>query len=209
IVEYFRTGDRIVAAVLNADSLTVTPLTTVSRVEEVLRLLQFQLSKFQFGPQYIAQVEHTLLEGTQAHLKELYEELLAPLPIAAGGHLVIVPHGLLHSVPFHALFDGHQYLIDSTAVSYAPSATIYSMCCRREVPAGGRPLLLGVPDERAPFIEDEVRAVAGLLQDADLRMGAEASAEVLREHGAGSRLVHIATHGHFREDNPLFSGVRL
>ena len=209
IVEYFKTGDRIVAVVLSADSLTVTPLTTASRVDEVLRLLQFQLSKFQFGPQYIARVEHTLLEGTQAHLKELYDELLAPLQIGAGGHLVIVPHDLLHYVPFHALFDGQRYLVDTTSVSYAPSATIYSMCCRRDVVSGGRPLLLGVPDERAPFIEDEVRAVAGLLPDADLRIGAGASADVLRECGGGCRLVHIATHGHFREDNPLFSGVRL
>jgi CHAT domain-containing protein len=32
---------------------------------------------------------------------------------------------------------------------------------------------------------------------------------VLREIGAASRYVHIASHGHFRPDSPMFSGVRL
>ena len=69
--------------------------------------------------------------------------------------------------------------------------------------------MLGVPDDRAPFIRDEVRAVAGILPSAQLRIGEDASAATLKELGPGCRTVHVATHGYFREDNPLFSGVRL
>jgi CHAT domain-containing protein len=209
LVEYFATGDRILAAVLTADGLTIVPLTTVSSVRRLLRALQFQLSKFQYGAEYLARVDHGLLEATQEHLQTLHEELLAPLQLGARRRLVIVPHDLLHYVPFHALFDGRSYLAESTAVSYAPSASIYALCCRRAAPASETSLILGVPDERAPFIADEVRAVAGILPQAELLMGAGATADALRQRGAASRIVHIATHGYFREDNPLFSGVRL
>ena len=33
--------------------------------------------------------------------------------------------------------------------------------------------------------------------------------EVLREKGAVSRFIHIATHGWFRQDNPMFSSINL
>jgi CHAT domain-containing protein len=209
LVEYFATGDRILAAVVTQDGLTIVPLTTVSSVRRSLRALQFQLSKFQFGAEYLAKVDHGLLEATQGQLLTLYEELLAPLQLGARRRLVIVPHDLLHYVPFHALFDGRSYLAESTSVSYAPSASVYALCCRRAAPASETSLILGVPDERAPFIAGEVRAVAGILPGAELLIGADATAEALRQRGATSRIVHIATHGYFREDNPLFSGVRL
>ena len=209
IVEYFRTGDRIVALVLDGRELTVVPLTTASRIQDLLRLLQFQLSKFQLGPAYVAQAGPLLLKTTNVHLQELHEELLSPLALEAGGHLVVVPHDVLHYVPFHALFDGRHYIADTHTVSYAPSASIYALCCERPCVAGERSLVLGVPDEQAPIIHDEVQAVARLLPCVELRIGPSADLQALRELGADSRIVHIATHGYFREDNPLFSGVRL
>jgi len=69
--------------------------------------------------------------------------------------------------------------------------------------------VLGVPDERAPLILDEVQAVAKSLPESELIVGAAATQAVLREKGGSSRLIHIATHGSFRQDNPMFSGIRL
>ncbi len=42
--------------------------------------------------------------------------------------LVIIPHGLLHQVPFQALYDGERYLIEMAELSYAPSATVLALC---------------------------------------------------------------------------------
>jgi len=207
LVEYFMTCDRIVAAVLTKDDLVVLPVTTARRVGQAMRFLQLQLSKFQLGAELLSRVAPRL-EVAQAHLRELHEELVAPLPIRPGGRLVIVPHDLLHCVPFHAMFDGERYLIDRFPISYVPSATIYTLCHERRAATGGA-LILGVPDARAPLILDEVASVADALPGATVRSGGDASIEVLRALGASSRIIHVATHGYFRKDNPLFSGVRL
>ena len=59
-------------------------------------------------------------------------------------HIAIVPHGTLHFLPFHAFFDGRQYLIDRFEVSYAPSASILKYCLEKPEAAGRAPLLVGV-----------------------------------------------------------------
>jgi CHAT domain-containing protein len=68
---------------------------------------------------------------------------------------------------------------------------------------------MGLPDSQAPLIADEVVAVAGLLPNSTVYLAEQATLNVLQEKGAASDFIHIATHGYFRNDNPLFSGVRL
>ncbi|MGH9712977.1 MAG: CHAT domain-containing protein [Candidatus Acidiferrales bacterium] len=210
LVEYFSIKEQFVACVLTHEKLEIIPLTPVSRIVNLLRMLHFQISKFRLGKDYVKAFEKSLLAATQAHLQELYVELLAPLRSRLNArHLVIVPHGPLHYVPFHALFEGERYLTDSFTMSYAPSASIFAFCQRKNSSATGRPLVLGVPDARAPLILDEVQSVAKIIGEAELIVGAEANEQALREKGAQRRLIHIATHGSFRQDNPMFSGIRL
>ena len=82
------------------------------------------------------------------------------IPISSSAHLVIVPHSFLHYLPFHALFDGSQYLLDSYLISYAPSAGVYALSRQAQVNSSGSSLVLGIPDEQAPFIREEVECVA-------------------------------------------------
>src|SRR5690349_307632 len=106
IIEYFQTGDRILACLLGRDHLQIVPVTLASRISNVLRLLQFQLSKFRLGNEYAAAFRDSLIESTNAHLKTLYDELLGPIRDRLDlRHLLFIPHGALHYVPFHALFN--------------------------------------------------------------------------------------------------------
>ena len=211
LVEYFRVGARLIAFLVTRDRLEVVPVALVSRVQHVLRLLQFQLGWARPGSGEVsAPSRKALLASTQAHLGELYDELIAPIRSRLDAdHLVFVPHDLLHYVPFHALFDGTRHLIDSHSVSYAPSATIHALCQGRPARSHGASLVMGVPDATTAFIAEEARAVAARLPDAELFLGGEATAAVLRERGEVSRYVHVAAHGFFRSDNPMFSGIRL
>ncbi len=211
LMEYFILKDQFIAAIVTRDGLEIVPLTPVSRVVNLLRLFHFQISKFKLGADYTQTFETSLLDSVQAHLRHLYDEVLAPLRdrLRVRQHLIIVPHGVLHYLPFHALFDGASYIIDSFSVSYAPSASVFAHCQEKPALVSGGALVLGVPDAQAPFIREEVESVAGILPNAELLVGPAANAHALREQGRHSRLIHIATHGRFRQDNPMFSGIRL
>ena len=136
--------------------------------------------------------------------------MIAPIAdLLEAKHLVFAPHGLLHHIPFHALFDGKSYLIDKHSVSYAPSASVYALCRAKAANVTGGSLILGIADAQAPLILEEVEALRGILPNAKLFVGEGASVAVLKSHGPSSRIVHIATHGYFRQDNPMFSSIRL
>jgi CHAT domain-containing protein len=210
VVEYFQAQDRILACVLTRNRLEIYPVTVQSRVQKLLQLLQFQMSKFRLGAQYTTTFQEPLLKATEGYLKNLYAELLGPVRhLLNTRHLVFVPHGASHYVPFHALHDGESFLIDEHAISYSPSASVYAMCEMKKVNTTGDCLLMGIPDMQAPSIRAEVEALSQILPHAKLFIGESATENVLRTYGPSSRYVHIATHGYFRQDNPMFSSIRL
>jgi CHAT domain-containing protein len=51
--------------------------------------------------------------------------------------------------------------------------------------------------------------VSSALPGAEVFLGADATHELLSERGAHARYIHIATHGCFRQDNPMFSSISL
>ncbi|HXJ06242.1 MAG TPA: CHAT domain-containing protein [Candidatus Acidoferrum sp.] len=210
LIEYYSTGDRLVAAVVTRNSIHIAPITVFSRVLHLLQLLRFQLSKFRMGAAYTQRFEQPLLHATQSHLEALYAELIAPLgPHLHAKHLIFVPHGQLHFLPFHALKKGDSYLCDAHTISYAPSATVFALCQKKPQSNMPASLVMGIPDDRAPHILAEVQSVAQILPQTDLFLGAHATADVLKKKGSQSGLLHIATHGTYRQDNPMFSGIRL
>lgn len=210
LVEFFTVEDRIILCLVDRERVEMAPVSVMSRVASQIRMLQFQFSKFRLGAEYLKTFERALLSATHAHLHEIFTELLAPVwPQLKGRRLVIVPHGALHYVPFHALFDGEQYITDACAVSYAPSASIYARCQQQASGGGHGALVLGVADDQAPLIDEEAKAVAAVLPEARLCIGPDATEQVLRTSGRDCRIVHIASHGYFRPENPMFSGIRL
>ena len=211
LLEYYTARNRFYVCLVSRKGFKIVSLGGVTEVREKLRLLQLQLAKFRLGADYIQRLEKPLLQATQAHLEELYTLLIAPIrDQMTAEHLIIIPHTFLHYLPFHALSDGERYLIDDFSVSYAPSSSIFAVCQEKAQPESDREtLVMAVPDARAPFIEEEARFVASAMENTRLFMWTEATEERLRTYGPKSRFIHIATHGYFRQDNPMFSSIRL
>jgi CHAT domain-containing protein/tetratricopeptide (TPR) repeat protein len=211
LVEYYRAGDAFCVCLLSRGDLKIVELGPAPALRRVLQLLRFQLSKFRLGPEYVRTFQQQLLEAANEHLREFYRQLIAPVAshLEEAAHLIIAPHGFLHYLPFHALFDGERYLGDRFSISYTPSASVYYLCSTKSAPPAAGALVLGVPDPSAPHILDEVQAVSSVLSNAEVFTGAEATLAVLREKGSQCRFVHIATHGWFRQDSPMFSSISL
>jgi CHAT domain-containing protein len=210
LLQYYRVENTLYACVLSRRGLKIVPAGAASEVRRVLQLLRFQLSKFRLGAEYVTHFHPLLLEAANAHLQTLYESLIAPIgKLLDTDHLIVAPHEFLHYLPFHALLDGDGCFGDRYSISYTPSASVYYLCASRNSVRTGGSLVLGVPDPSAPEILEETRAVASVLPEAKVFTGSEATQEVLRDHGARSRFVHIATHGWFRQDNPMFSSISL
>ena len=210
LLEYYQARDTLYACVVDRSRLNIAPLTPASRVRSLLRLLQEQFSKFRLGPDYLRQFANPMREATLLHLRELYAELLAPVrDQLAARRLIIVPHGFLHYLPFHALFDGTRFLVEDYAISYASSASLFYLCSTKNDAVEQRGLVLVMPDARTPNLAEEAQAVARILPNARLLIGEQAREEALRAYGPGSRFVHLATQVLFRQDNPLFSSLRL
>jgi len=213
LVEYYAVGDAFQAFVIGRDAFQIFRDVALSAdIRASIRGLNFQLSKFHLQPSYLSKHSYSLLAATRHHLGNLYNQLIAPISHLFNGskRLIVVPHQMLHYVPFHALHDGETYLVDKYAVSYAASASVLRICRSRKPSAGsGRDLILAVADSLTPHINDEVEGLKKLLPDADVFTGAQAGEDKLRKYGPAAGKIHIAAHGVFRADNPDFSSIRL
>jgi CHAT domain-containing protein/tetratricopeptide (TPR) repeat protein len=210
LLEYFRVRDVFHVCLIGRRGLRTVRLCESRRVRQLLHLLRFQLSKFRLGPEYLKQFSPRLQAAVENHLRCLHEELIAPVrELLKASHLIVAPHSFLHHLPFHALLDGNRYLIDDFSISYAPSASVHALCAERPKTTARASLVFGVPDEGTPYVLEEVQSVAAQLPNARLLLGEEATAEMFRSKAPAARYLHVATHGVFRRDNPLFSSIRL
>ncbi|MBI2912160.1 MAG: CHAT domain-containing protein [Chloroflexi bacterium] len=212
LVEYFIADEEIMAFVVRPEGLKVyRRLSTPARVESLLTKLRFQLRSFiHYGPDWLERRQAILRQTTEGCLGQLYQELVAPLAEErSAAHLIVVPHGILHYLPFHALHDGHGYLWESHQITYAPSATLLALCQGKEQPQAWRPLIVGVPDERLPRVRDEVEAISSLFRSPTVLLDDEATEEAWGRYAGRGNPIHLACHGTYREESPLFSSLKL
>jgi len=211
LVEYFVVREAILALVITRRSVHVLPrIANYRRVAKVTQLLRFQLAKFGLSPGYLERFGQVLFHNTDEHLGELYRLLLEPLsPYLTTPRLVIVPHGCMHLIPFHALRGRDGYLVDRHEVIHSPSGTVYALAQRQAAVNEKKAVIFGLADEAAPQIEQEVKAVVAALPESRLFLAEKASQARLQDEGQSADIIHIATHGVFRQDNPLFSAIRL
>lgn len=164
----------------------------------------------QFSPTRALRYLPALLADAHHHLATLYELLVAPVAalIDTAQPLLISPDGLLHYVPFHALYRDSRYLIETQAVSYIPSATLLELCRQSRSSQQGV-LLCGYNPADLAAIEVELQVVATALPQAAIYRATAATTAALLAAAPHQRLLHLATHAHFRADRPMLSALAL
>lgn len=145
----------------------------------------------------------------------LYSLLFHSLSIPAGTSLIIVPHDVLHYVPFQSLMTPRgTYLIQDHAISYLSSASLLQFTKSKRKKPGEDVLAFGNPDLGDPalnlrYAEREVKEIAGLYPNAEVFVRKEATERKAKEKSPAHSILHFATHGEFNEENPLESSLKM
>jgi CHAT domain-containing protein len=211
LVEYFMLDEELLAFIVTDERIEVVRgLAREEQVEVALEQLRFQIGALRYGTSQMRTHLDQLASRARHYLGMLYSLLLQPIERRIGARrMIVVPHRLLHYVPFHALYDGMSYVIERREVGYAPSASVLHSCHARPQPKLEHALLLGLADEQTPHVRDELATLSPLFPSATLLLDEQATLAALRARVAGADVLHLACHGQFRPDNPLFSSLRL
>jgi hypothetical protein len=116
--------------------------------------------------------------------------------------VVVVPPGRLYAVPWALLPS-----LETRAVSVAPSARAWWRAASAGPPGGDRVLVVRGPG--LPGAAAETAGVAGRYAGATVLDGGDATSGRVLAALDGCGLAHLAAHGTFRSDSPLFSSLRL
>ncbi|MFV2106766.1 CHAT domain-containing protein [Micromonospora sp. LOL_015] len=204
LLELVTHGGRLLAVLVRDGRPTLHDLGPLADAVRAARLHRFGLRRLvTTGDSADARtgVRHTA-GALDRQLFDPVRELIADRP------LVIVPIGELHAVPWSGL-----PTCAGRAVTVAPSATAWLRAAGRRSggvdpqPAGGPAVLVAGP--RLPAAETEVRQLGAVLPGSRVLTRAAATADAVTAALNGTRLAHIAAHGRFRADNPLFSTLEL
>jgi CHAT domain-containing protein len=125
----------------------------------------------------------------------------------------MVPHGLLHYVPFAALPRGREQgarlVLNDYVVAYLPAAAALLYGNGNGEPAES---VLAVAPARAglQFTQQEATGVAALFpKNRLLLVGSRATETAFKTAAGRYDVLHLATHGYFNKFNPLLSGLEL
>ena len=201
LVELAELDGELTAVTLVDGELRRYPLGSVQLVKDELEWLRFALVRLTRRNQNTAQ-RTALLDGAAASASALGERLMAPLAASLDDRrLVIVPTGSLHALPWAVLPQ-----LRGRPVVVAPSAATWSALQAPRRRAGKVVLAAG---PRLRHARSELDGLAGFYSSPVTLSGREATVAAVMRALDGATLAHLACHGHFRTDSPLFSSLEL
>ena len=204
--------DGVLAAFVITDKKIhfIDNLVKESGVLSLLESLQFQFGALRYGAKNLGNFIDELKKRADFYLRRLYEKLFAPLEKFVGKRdLVIVPVGATHYVPFHALFDGKHYLIEKREIVHAPSATVWQFLASKRQKKSDNALLIGYADERIPLVNREIESLQKIFCNAESYTGEQANVAAFMANAPRFDVLHLACHGQFRPESPMFSSLHL
>ncbi len=198
LVAYRVNASRTLAWVIDRDALHMVPI-DISREDLTARV------------RYLRNLIAERKPEAESVAGELHETLIAPLlSYVRHRNLIIVPHGVLHLLPFAALRDAERgsYLLADYTVTYTPSASLLRFVETKRTPNGGRALVVGDPDGSLPHAAAEAVRVARRLGQEPF-LGQAATESRIYDDAGEIDFLHLAAHASYDAVDPHFSRIAL
>ncbi|GAA1304550.1 CHAT domain-containing protein [Saccharothrix xinjiangensis] len=237
LVEYIDHGGALLAVVVAGGRASLHHLGRLDGALREVRLLRFALHRLVTLPEHVDR--SAVRAGADHAAGLLETRLLAPLRRRLGARpLVLAPTGPLGGLPWSALPScrGRSVVVAPSATVWlrastadprppgAPRPPTHLLNGAAPGQAGladgpdwavgagrasgpGRAVLAAGP--RLPAAPAEIAAIAPLTGPASVLVGADATVDAVAAAMDGAPLAHVAAHGSFRADNPLFSALEL
>ena len=172
---------------------------SLAEAEREVELARFMLRRLAHG-----RAPRGVLERLDRAGVALQRALLGPAAadLAGDGPVVVVPPAQLHAVPWALL-----PALRGTAVAVAPSAATWLRAGAVQAPRRHRVALVGGPGLDASALE--LKQLAALYPDAVVLSEGAATAPATLAALDGAWTAHVAAHGTFHSENPLFSALSL
>lgn len=201
LIEFFGNSETLYAFIVDREQITVKHLNGRGLADKISRFRQ--------------DIMQTNSNAWQQSSKAVHETLIEPLQSSlTADKLVIVPHGPLHYLPFAALFDGADFMLEQYSLRVLPSASVmaYLKTPQRSgqttMLALGNPAL-GDPALDLPGAQNEVRALGDVVPESVVAVREQATESLFKRYAARVPVLHIASHGEFNPEEPLSSRLLL
>lgn len=200
LVSYFVTYDKTIAFIITRDAFQALeiPVEAVQLTKAINLYYDSRDNLNDTKPRSVNELYRTLIEPLRPHLKTAM--------------VGIIPHGILHYLPFAALNDGQNYLGDKYALFYLPSASVVQFVAQKR--KQGEQNLLALAQDRVEslpvlaYANQSAEAIARLYHTRAL-IGSAATESAFRARASTSRTLFLAAHGVLSSASPLFSRIYL
>lgn len=202
LVQFAYTGQQLLAVVVTASQVRIVRMGDGRDALESAQKLHFDLNAL--APDHLpAPLVQVIGASARKQAAQLDELLMRPLSSLIGDkHLIIVPTGALHAVPWGALASctGRPTVV-------APSATAWLAASRAGRDPHGDVVLVNGPG--LSFAPGEIHRLAGIYPGARVIDPTESTVSNVLEALEGAQLAHLAAHGEHEARNPMFSHLEL
>src|SRR6266498_5817468 len=145
-----------------------------------------------------------------------YDRLIEPISRWAAPEDIVclVPHGLLHYLPLHALKLEGKYLIERNPVVYCPSVSVLKLCQKQRknnsdgTPARQTAIIFGDPHDDRLEARQQAERLAKIFNVEPLLRN-DVTRDTFQKGVVGKDIVHFVGHGYFDKTEPLKSGLKL
>ncbi|MBA3398834.1 MAG: CHAT domain-containing protein [Acidimicrobiia bacterium] len=202
LVEFVEVDDELCAVVVSSTRCRLVRLGAIEAVVVAIDHLMFALRRLVMAAtdeQRAAPALHRL----HIAVGDVNARLMEPLALAAGSSLVVIPPAGVAPVPWGLV----AVRAGAGEITIAPSAAWWLAAARPSMRDTGGVVLVAGPD--LDGAGDEIRRLAAEQPGSATLTGPDATTAAVLGAFSGADIVHVATHGTFRADNPMFSALAL